>query len=144
MSTHSDHALRLNSKFTHLMRRIRHIDESQGVGRAKLSALAVLHFGGSCSLTELAKAELVTPTTMHHIIKGLLNDKLVRKLPDPTDKRRHEILLTPKGEKVIMKAHAARLAFLEGLLVGQPTKRITETIALLEAMDRGPESVPEG
>ncbi len=135
MSTRSDHARQLNSKITHLIRRIRHIDESQGVGRAKLSALAVLHFGGSRSLTELAKAELVTPTTMHHIIKGLLNDKLVRKLPDPTDKRRQEIRLTPKGEEVIMKAQAARLTFLEMLLVGQPTKRITETIALLEAME---------
>lgn len=135
MSTRSDHARQLNSKITHLIRRIRHIDERQGVGRAKLSALAVLHFGGSRSLTELAKAELVTPTTMHHIIKGLLNDKLVRKLPDPTDKRRQEIRLTPKGEEVIMKAQAARLTFLEMLLVGQPTKRITETIALLEAME---------
>ncbi len=137
MSTHSDHARRLNSRFTHLIRRIRHIDESQGVGRAKLSALAVLHFGGPCSLTELARAELVTPTTMHHIIKGLLNDKLVRKIPDPTDKRRQEIRLTAKGEKVIMKAHAARLAFLDGLLAGQSTRRIEETIALLEAMERG-------
>ena len=137
MSTHSDHALRLNSKITHLMRRIRHIDESQGVGRARLSALAVLHFGGPHSLTELARTELVTPATMHHVIKGLLNDKLVRKIPDPTDKRRQEIHLTKKGEKVIKKAHAARLTFLDSLLAGQPTRRIQETIALLEAMDRG-------
>ncbi|MCZ6854295.1 MAG: MarR family transcriptional regulator [Gammaproteobacteria bacterium] len=136
MSTPSDHAHRLNSKITHLIRRIRHIDESQGVGRAKLSALAVLHFSGPRSLTELARAELVTPTTMHHIIKGLLNDKLVRKIPDPTDKRRQEIRLTPKGEKVIVKAHIARLTFLDSLLVGQPTRRITEAIALLEAMDQ--------
>ncbi|MCZ6855325.1 MAG: MarR family transcriptional regulator [Gammaproteobacteria bacterium] len=119
------------------MRRIRRIDESQGIGRARLSALAVLHFGGSSSLTELARAELVTPTTMHHVIKGLLNDKLVRKIPDPADKRRQEIHLTIKGEKVIKKAHAARLAFLDSLLAGQPTRRIQETIALLEAMDQG-------
>ena len=137
MSTHSGQALRLNSKFTHLIRRIRHIDERQGVGRAKLSALAVLHFGGPRSLTELARAELVTPTTMHHIIKGLLSGKLVRKIPDPTDKRRQEIRLTVKGKKVIIKAHAARIAFLDGLLDGQPTRRIEETIALLAAMERG-------
>ena len=73
---------------------------------------------------------------MHHIIKGLLSDKLVRKILDPNDKRRQEIRLTPKGKKVIVKAHAARLTFLDSLLAGQPTTRITVTIALLEAMDR--------
>ncbi len=134
MSTNSAHALLLNSKITHLIRRIRHVDESQGIGRARLSALAVLNFGGSCSLTELARAELVTPTTMHHVIKGLLNDKLVRKVPDPSDKRRQEIHLTGKGRKIILKAQAARVTFLESLLAGQPTRRIQETITLLEAM----------
>ncbi len=134
MSTHYNYAIQLNSQITHLIRRIRRIDDSQGVGRARLSALAILHFGGPCSITELAKAELVTPTTMHHIIKGLLKDKLVRKLPDPTDRRREEIRLTPKGEKVIVQAHGARVTFLESLLAGQPPKRIQEAIALLEAM----------
>ena len=134
MSTNSRHALLLNSKITHLIRRIRHVDESQGIGRARLSALAVLNFGGPCSLTELARAELVTPTTMHHVIKGLLNNKLVRKVPDPSDKRRQEIHLTAKGRKVILKAHAARVTFLESLLAGQPTRRIQETLTLLEAM----------
>ena len=47
--------IKLNSAMTQLMRAIRSVDESSGVGRARLSALAVLHFGGPCSPTELAK-----------------------------------------------------------------------------------------
>ena len=135
MSSGSEHALKLNSRITHLVRRIRRIDDAQGIGRARLSALAVLHFGGPCSLTELAEAELVTPATMHHVVKGLLRDKLARKVPDQTDRRRQEIRLTAKGEKAIRKAHAARLAFLDSLLAGQPVKRVEEAIRLLEAMD---------
>ena len=135
MSSQNDLALRLNSSVTHLIRRIRRIDEAQGVGRARLSALAVLHFGGSRSMTELANAELVTPTTMHHIVKGLLQDKLIRKVPDKQDKRRQILNLTPKGRRVIVKAQFARVAFLNKLLDGQPRNRIAKALALLEALD---------
>lgn len=136
MSSRNDYALRINSSVTHLMRRIRRIDEAQGVGRARLSALAVLHFGGPCSMTELAEAELVTPTTMHHVIKGLMQDKLIRKVPDKQDKRRQFINLTAKGRRVILKAHRARIDFLSALLKGQPRNRIEHAAALLEALDR--------
>ncbi len=135
MSSQNDLALRLNSSVTHLIRRIRRIDEAQGVGRARLSALAVLHFGGSRSMTELAHTELVTPTTMHHIVKGLLQDKLIRKVPDKQDKRRQILNLTAKGRRVIVKAQAARVAFLNKLLDGQPRNRIAQALALLEALD---------
>ncbi len=136
MSTRSDYALRLNSSVTHLIRRIRQIDEAQGIGRARLSALAVLHFGGPRSMTELARAELVTPTTMHHVVNGLMRDALVRKVPDSNDKRRQIIKLTAKGRRIIVKAHAARLEFLNTLLAGQSQRRIAEAVALLEALDR--------
>ncbi len=136
MSSHNDYALRINSSVTHLIRRIRRIDEAQGVGRARLSALAVLHFSGPCSMTELAEAELVTPTTMHHVIKGLMQDKLIRKVPDKQDKRRQFINLTAKGRRVIVKAHRARIDFLNALLEGQPRNRIAHGVALLEALDR--------
>jgi DNA-binding MarR family transcriptional regulator len=136
MSSHSEHALKLNSTITHLIRRIRRIDAAQGIGRARLSALAVLHFGGPSSLTELAAAEMVTAATMHHVLKGLVSDKLVRKVPDAADRRRQEVRLTAKGTHVIRKAHAARLQFINSLLAGQPRKRIEEAIALLEAMDK--------
>ena len=135
MSSQNDFALRLNSSVTHLIRRIRRIDEAQGVGRARLSALAVLHFGGSRSMTELAHTELVTPTTMHHIVKGLLQDKLIRKVPDKQDKRRQILNLTAKGRRVIVKAQLARVAFLNKLLDGQPRNRIAQALALLEALD---------
>ncbi len=136
MSSHNDYAQRINSSVTHLIRRIRRIDEAQGVGRARLSALAVLHFGGPRSMTELAEAELVTPTTMHHVIKGLMQDKLIRKVPDKQDKRRQFINLTAKGRRVIVKAHRARIDFLSALLEGQPRNRIAHGVALLEALDR--------
>ena len=107
--------IKLNSAMTQLMRAIRSVDESSGVGRARLSALAVLHFGGPCSPTELAKQEMVSRVTMHHIIVGLENDGLVKRTPDALDARRQSIALTRQGKATITKAHTARIEFLRTL-----------------------------
>jgi DNA-binding MarR family transcriptional regulator len=115
MSTRDDALLTINSAMTQLMRRIRRIDEVQGVGRARLSALAVLHFGGSCSLSELAATEMVSRATMHHVVNGLEEDSLIRRSADPADARRQIISLTSRGTRVIRRAHQARIDYLAEL-----------------------------
>ena len=87
-------------------------------------------------MTELAGAELVTTTTMHHVVKALIQDRLVRKIPDRRDKRRQIIHLTRKGRQAIVKAHQDRIGFLANLLEGQASRRVAEAIALLEALER--------
>ncbi|MBJ38064.1 MAG: hypothetical protein CMD83_06335 [Gammaproteobacteria bacterium] len=125
-----DACIAINSAMTRLMRQIRRVDERQGVGRARLSALAVLHFGGACSLTELANAEMVSRATMHHVVAGLEGDRLVTRTTDPADARRHIVTLTRKGRRIITNAQAARINYLEGLLAeqaGSDTHTRTET-----------------
>jgi len=107
--------LRINSAMTQLMRHIRRIDEQQGVGRARLSALAVLHFGGPCSLTALANTEMVSRATMHHVVKGLEADGLITRQIDAQDRRRQVIVLTHQGTEVIERAHQARIDYLADL-----------------------------
>ena len=126
---------RLNSAVTHLIRRIRRVDESQRIGRARLSALAVIHFGGPTTLTGLAAAELVTRPTMHHVVKGLESDGLVRRVQDAEDGRRQRIELTRKGRAAIVKAHRARLEFLEGLTGEVAVADLATTVRCLEALD---------
>jgi DNA-binding MarR family transcriptional regulator len=126
---------RLNSALTHLVRRIRRVDEAQGIGRARLSALAVLHFGGPCTLTELAGAELVTRATMHHVVKGLERDGLVRRQRDSEDRRRRHIELSRKGRAVIVEAHRARLDFLEALARDVSAVDLATAVRCLEALD---------
>jgi len=115
MSNRREQLILLNSALTRLMRHIRRVDEAQGVGYARLSALAVLHFGGACSLSELAEAEMVSKVTMHHVIKGLENDGLVRISTDPADRRRQIISLTSSGRATIERAHQARINYLDKL-----------------------------
>lgn len=110
-STDEDVALRLNTAVTRLGRRIRRIDDAQSIGRARLSALSVLVFGGPCALTELATEEMVSAATMHHVVKGLIKDGLAAKSADRADGRRAMISATRKGTRFMEDARAARLAF---------------------------------
>lgn len=106
-------AERLNSVVTHLMRRMRRVDDRQPVGRARLSALSVLVFGGARTMSQLAIDEGVTPATIHHVVQGLLDERLAQKTTDPADRRRSVIEVSAKGRRMMLKARAARLAMLD-------------------------------
>ncbi|MGI9324902.1 MAG: MarR family winged helix-turn-helix transcriptional regulator [Pseudomonadales bacterium] len=133
MSISSD-LVTLNSAITQLMRTFRWVDEAQGVGRARLSALAVLHFSGSCSLSELARAEMVTRATMHHVVAGLEGDELIVRLPNREDARSQRIELTKLGRRVITAAHQARLDFLRSLIPGTSAAELANAAKVLSRL----------
>lgn len=133
-SSVTDHLVAVNSALTRLSRRIRRIDADQGVGRARLSALAVLHFGGSCSVSELARAEMVSRVTMHHVVNGLENEGLVRRQADHTDRRRQSISLTREGRATIRRAHRARIDYLRTLLTDVSVEELEITARTLTRM----------
>ena len=124
----------LNSAVTQLMRTIRRVDDAQGIGPARLSALAVLHFGGPCSLTELAHQEMVTRATMHHIVAGLERDGYISRKPDKRDARSQSIELTRRGTAVITKAHSARIDFYRSLLEGTSGEELAVATKVLSRL----------
>ncbi len=126
--------LTINSTMTQLMRHIRRIDEQQGVGRARLSVLAVLRFGGDHTLSELAETEMVSRATMHHVVNGLEADELVRRRADPADGRRQLISLTKEGRRKIDTAHRARLSYLKTLTANISEEDLIVTANTLDAM----------
>ncbi|MCB1692464.1 MAG: hypothetical protein KDI19_06830 [Pseudomonadales bacterium] len=101
----------LNSAVTHLSRRIRRIDDAQDIGRARLSALSVLVFGGPRTLSELAADEMVSPATMHHVVNGLVKLRLATRRTDADDKRKTRIEVTLRGRQYMEDARQARLDF---------------------------------
>ncbi len=104
-------ATRLNSAVTRLGRRIRRIDDSQDIGRARLSALSVLVFGGPRSMSELARDEMVSAATIHHVVNGLTDLKFASRSVDPKDARRYVVSATRAGFRFMEEARAARLDF---------------------------------
>jgi DNA-binding MarR family transcriptional regulator len=100
----------LHSACIHFLRRVAREDEESGLSPARLSALSVVVFAGPLSLGELAAAERVRPPTMTRIVSGLEADGLVRRAVSPSDRRVTPIRATPKGQRVLERARARRLA----------------------------------
>jgi len=113
-------AERLHSAAIRLLRRVRVADDETGLSAPKLSALAVLVFGGPMNLKDLARAEQVTPPTMSKLVADLQSQGLAAKRADREDKRGVRIEVTAKGAALMEEGRARRLALLRKKLAQLP------------------------
>jgi DNA-binding MarR family transcriptional regulator len=107
---------RLHSAAIHLLRRVRASDVKTGLSPARLSVLSVLVFGGPRTPSELAAAEQVRLPTISALVRGLEEDGLVRRAPDPSDGRGVRVSATAKGRRILERGRERRLDNLEELL----------------------------
>lgn len=138
---------RLHSAAIHLLRRVRVSDVEAGVTPARLSALSVLVFGGPRTMTELAAAEQVRLPTMSTLVRSLEDEGLVRRQPDPVDRRAVRLRTTPKGERLLRRAQRRRIEILIDLLAPlslADLRTVTEAVAILERALSGTSRDPAG
>lgn len=100
-----DVADRLHSAAIHLLRRLRREDDAAGLGAPRLSALSVVVFNGPLTIGALAAAEQVRVPTMSRLVTALERDGLVRRIPDPADRRVVRVEATAGGRALL---HAGR------------------------------------
>ncbi len=105
----------MHSAAIHLVRRVREVDGAMGITPARASALSVLVFGGARTLTELARAEQVTPATMSKLVSALEAEGLVRREPDPNDARAVRLQATPQARRILERGRARRTEYLDSL-----------------------------
>jgi DNA-binding MarR family transcriptional regulator len=123
---------RLHSAAIHLLRNVRASDVETGLSPARLSVLSVLVFGGARTPSELAAAEQVRLPTISALVRGLEEDGLVRRAPDPDDRRAVRLSATAKGRRILQRGRERRLDNLEELL--EPLNR-AELRTLAEASE---------
>lgn len=131
----------LHSAAIHLLRRLREADAGSGVSPSRLSALSVLVFGGPASVSELAEAEMVRSPTMTGIVRGLEDDGLIARAPDPRDGRAVILRATARGERLLHAARTRRIEAFEALLDGTTTAELhvlEEAGDILERLVRAP------
>jgi DNA-binding MarR family transcriptional regulator len=109
-------ARRLDSVAIHQLRRLDREDSVAGASAARLSALAVLVFGGARTLGALAEAENVTPPSMTRLVTAMEADGLVTRAKSATDGRLVLVGATSKGERILEEGRKQRLAALAGWL----------------------------
>lgn len=130
---------KLNSAMIHLLRRAAREDQAAGIGRAQLSALSVLVFGGDTTLGRLAAAEHVRPPTMTRIVAALEAAGLVRKEPSSDDRRSVRISATPAGRRLMQAARQRRIQTLAARLDDLPPEELAtldRAAALMEEAAR--------
>ena len=103
---------RLHSAAIHLLRRLRREDDASGLGAPRLSALSVVVFGGRVSIGTLAAAEQVRVPTMSRLVAALELQGLVRRIPDPSDKRVVRVEATAEGRDLLHAGRQRRVAAL--------------------------------
>lgn len=128
---------RLHSAAIHLLRGIRGADPETGLSPARLSALSVVVFGGPLTLGALANAEQVRAPTMSAIVNGLEEAGLVRREPDPQDRRAVRVRATRRGVRLLERARRRRLETLaerlEGL-GGEELRTLESAAEIVEAV----------
>jgi DNA-binding MarR family transcriptional regulator len=135
MVTERSLADRLHSLAIHVLRYARADDTATGLSAARLSALSVLVFGGSRTVTELAAAEQVSAPTMTRLLQGLEGDGYVRRRRDDADGRIVRVTATAKGRRALEAGRRARVRRVEkvtGALGESNVAAVAAAIGVLE------------
>ncbi|HEY8474909.1 MAG TPA: MarR family transcriptional regulator [Natronosporangium sp.] len=130
---------RLHSAAIHLLRRVAAVDGRTGLSPARLSALSVVVYAGSISMTALARAERVSAATMSSTVAGLEAAGLVTRCRAPDDGRTVMVQATDRGRQVLVEGRRRRVAQLAAGLADLPeTDRaaLERGVAVLEALLR--------
>jgi DNA-binding MarR family transcriptional regulator len=70
---------------------------------AQLKTLVVLKSEGSATVGRVAEMLGIGVPTSSHLINRLVQSELAQRLEDPTDRRRTEVSLTPRGEDLLRR-----------------------------------------
>lgn len=120
-----------------------HIDvkaecDACGLSASQYQAMLALE-NGPRTMQQIAKSILASPSTATRVVDQLVQIKLVRRLPDATDRRATWIHLTPKGSRQLRQAKDMRLQNARNILaIINPAdwEHLLENLAKLEAASR--------
>lgn len=114
----------LQEQIGHLLRRahqratqifLETFDEA-GLTPTQWAALAMLAQEGSASQNALGRVTAMDPATIQGVIRRLEERGLITREPDPDDKRRTSLRLSPDGEAVVGRYTASAVAVTEKTL----------------------------
>ena len=96
----TDQANRLRAVVGKLSRRLRPTLAGTGLTPTRMSVLFTVVRLGPMRLSELASIEGLNPTMLSRVIAELASSGLVRRTPDPLDRRAARVEATPKGARL--------------------------------------------
>ena len=132
----ADIANRLHSLAIHLLRRVRQEDPLTGLSPARLSALSVIGFGGPRTISELAEAEQVAVPTISRIVAALVEEELIERQVDESDRRTIHLTATSKGMEVLREGQRRRTEQLGKLLARLTSAEQTIVAQAIDSLEK--------
>ena len=83
---------------------------------AQIGILFILSHGGPMSLKAIAERLCMTSSAATQLVNGLVEDKMITRREDETDRRKIVLTLTATGKNALAAAKKARLSALTALL----------------------------
>ncbi len=127
----------LNTTAIHALRVARRTDTQSGLSPERLSLLSVLVYAGPLTMTQLARAEQVTPPAITRIVSGLEAVGLVTRDEVPGDRRSTRVSATAAGRAVLEDARRRRVEGLAEVLRGTTADELDLVSAALAVVRRG-------
>jgi DNA-binding MarR family transcriptional regulator len=109
--------------------------QSPAVPPAQLRVLTIVARGGHTNMSRLAEALDVVPSSASRLCDRLEATGLLRRVPDPRDRREVRLLLTPVAQRLLEELRERRRAALAEVLERMNPARRQELVRALEAFD---------
>lgn len=139
-----DPAPQVHEAFTRLVRRLRALDLPYGLTHERLSTLLTVAAHEPISVSALAKAEIVSLSTMSRMVTRLEAEGFVERREDESDRRGVLISTTAKGWVTAQHAPRQSLTDFKKVLSALNEEQLAAIRALLSTVDEPPLSVQKG
>lgn len=113
-----DTSVRLRAAIAKLSRRLRHTAAGSELTPTDISVLNTIVRRGPLRLAELAAIEAINPTMLSRIAGRLTSRGLIRRIPDPDDRRSARLAATAAGSRMRERIHRERAATLQAPIAG--------------------------
>jgi DNA-binding MarR family transcriptional regulator len=140
--TDTETAARLRAVVGRLSRRLNSLARGAGLTTSQLSTLGVVAREGPIRLSDLAEIESINPTMLSRVVAALDDAGLIRRRPDPEDRRAGLIEVTATGRRTHDRLRAERgrvlsagLARLDRAEVGTLEAALPALEALVDALN---------
>jgi DNA-binding MarR family transcriptional regulator len=110
--------------------------EQQGLTGPRLRLLSFLHTEGPLTSADLARRLDVTPRAVTALVDGLVEQRLVRRRPHPSDRRATLVSLSARGARTCTRLDSGYGELADELLAGATDRQLAAGLALIRRLDR--------
>ncbi|GAA4614500.1 MarR family transcriptional regulator [Actinoallomurus liliacearum] len=121
-----------------LVRQIRAVSPGREVTLSQVSILKRLDREGAHTVADLARLDKITHQSVTVSVAGLVDRRLLRRVPDPHDRRRKLLVITDEGKRLLTERRDAGHENLTDAIADRLTaaerRRLSETLVLLRRL----------